>query len=66
MFQFPSFPFITLFIHVTIHTFLPYVGSPIRISVLHRLFAPTHGFSQLVTSFFGSQCQGILPALLVA
>ena len=35
------------------------VGSPIRISVDHWIFAPPRGFSQLVTSFFGSQCQGI-------
>ena len=49
-----------------IHTLLSYVGSPIRKSVLHRLFAPTHGLSQLVTSFIGSQCRGIPPALLVA
>ena len=38
---------------------LPPSGSPIRISALHRIFAPTRSFSQLVTSFFGSQCQGI-------
>ena len=25
-----------------------------------------HGFSQLITSFFGSQCQGIRPALFFA
>ena len=48
------------------HTLLSYAGFPIRISALHRLFAPTRGFSQLVTSFFGSQCRGIPPALLVA
>ena len=66
MFQFPSSPLITLCIYVMIHTFLPYVGFPIRKSALHQLFAPTRSFSQLVTSFFGSQCQGILPALLVA
>ena len=38
---------------------LPQVGSPIRISAGHRIFAPHRSFSQLVTSFFGSQCQGI-------
>ena len=38
---------------------LPQVGSPIRTSAGSRIFAPPRGFSQLVTSFFGSQCQGI-------
>ena len=41
-------------------------GFPIRKSVYHRLFAPTHSLSQLVTSFVGSWCQGIHPTLLVA
>ncbi len=31
-----------------------------------RIFAPPHGFSQLITSFFGSQCQGIRPVLFLA
>jgi hypothetical protein len=66
MFQFPSYRLNTLWIHVLIPMFLPSVGFPIRTSVVHRLFAPTHSFSQLVTSFFASQCQGIHPALLVA
>ena len=38
---------------------LPQVGSPIRTSADHRIFAPSRSFSQLVTSFVGSQCQGI-------
>ena len=38
----------------------------IRTSVYLRLFAPPHSFSQLVTSFFGSWCLGILPTLLLA
>ena len=42
------------------------VGLPIQISVDHGLFAAPRGFSQLITSFFGSQCQGIRPALLFA
>ena len=41
-------------------------GFPIRKSADHWLFAPTRSLSQLVTSFIVSQCQGILPALLVA
>ena len=35
------------------------VGSPIRTSAGHRIFAPNRSLSQLVTSFVGSQCQGI-------
>ena len=38
---------------------LPLVGSPIRISMGQGICAPHHSFSQLITSFFGSQCQGI-------
>ena len=38
---------------------LPQVGSPIRTSAGHRIFAPNRSLSQLVTSFIGSQCQGI-------
>ena len=34
---------------------LPQVGSPIRTSAGSRIFAPHRSFSQLVTSFFGSQ-----------
>ena len=34
-------------------------GCPIRISTGHRIFAPLRGFSQLVTSFFASESQGI-------
>ena len=39
----------------------PYVGSPIQISADHCVFATPRSFSQLITSFFGSQCQGIRP-----
>ena len=38
---------------------LQYVGSPIRRSAGNRIFAPDRSLSQLVTSFVGSQCQGI-------
>ena len=38
---------------------LPPVGSPIRISMGLRICAPHHSFSQLITSFIGSQCLGI-------
>ena len=42
------------------------VGSPIQISMDHGIFAPPHGFSQLITSFFGFWCLGIHPTLLLA
>ena len=38
---------------------LPCVSSLIRKSADDRIFAPARSLSQLVTSFFGSQCQGI-------
>ena len=39
-------------------------GFPIQKSPDHCLFAAPRSFSQLTTSFIGSQCQGIRPALL--
>ena len=44
----------------------PYVGSPIQISADQCVFATPRSFSQLITSFIGSQCQGIRPALFLA
>ena len=41
-------------------------GFPIRISADQSLFAAPRSFSQLVTSFFGSWCQGIHPVLFFA
>ena len=38
----------------------------IQTSADQRLFAAPRGLSQLIASFFGSQCQGIRPALFVA
>ena len=38
------------------------VGFPIQKSPDQRIFAPPRSFSQLITSFIGSQCQGIHPA----
>ena len=46
-------PFHTLWIGVWIHE-VAHVGFPIQISADHRIFAPPHSFSQLITSFFGS------------
>ena len=41
------------------------MGSPIRRSAGQRICAPHRSFSQLVTSFIGSQCQGIHLMLLL-
>ena len=41
-------------------------GFPIRKSAGRRIFAPNRSLSQLVTSFIGSQCQGILLVLFLA
>ena len=58
-------PLICLWIQHMIHGLL-HVDSSIRKSAAHWIFAPPRGLSQLVTSFFGSQCQGIRPALFLA
>ena len=42
---------------------LPWVSSLIRKSADYQIFAPPRSLSQLVTSFVGSQCQGIRPVL---
>ena len=42
------------------------VGFPIRKSTNQWIFAPPRGLSQLVTSFFGSWCQGIRRMLFLA
>ena len=44
----------------------PERGCPIRIPTDLGLFAAPRGFSQLVASFFGFRCQGILLALFLA
>ena len=41
------------------------LSSLIRTSAGQWIFAPHRSFSQLVTSFFGSQCQGIRPVLFL-
>ena len=38
--------------------------SPFGYLRVKRIFAPNRSFSQLITSFFGSQCLGIHPTLL--
>ena len=47
-------------------SFFPSMSSLIRISTARWIFAPPRSFSQLITSFIGSWCQGIHPTLLVA
>ena len=54
------------FTHTWINQLLPDLSSLIRISMGRWIFAPYHSFSQLITSFFGSWCLGILPTLFVA
>ena len=58
MFQFPGFPLIT---YGFSYQWLEFVqpGFPIQKSSDQRIFAPPRRLSQLITSFFGSQCQGI-------
>ncbi len=41
-------------------------GFPIQRSADHGIFATPRSLSQLITSFFGSQCQGIRPAPYLA
>ena len=41
-------------------------GFPIQISPDQWIFAPPRSFSQLITSFVGSQCPGIHLVLFVA
>ena len=64
MFQFSGFPLHHYeFIMQWLESVQP--GFPIRKSADHRICAPSRSLSQLVTSFFGSQCQGIHPALFL-
>ena len=55
MFQFPGFASVMRRMTVSLPS-----GCPIRKSMVRRVFAPHHGLSQLVTSFFASGSQGIL------
>ena len=59
-------PLIYLFYSVYDNWTLLQLSFLIQISLDHRLFASPQGFSQLITSFFGSRCQGIRPALFLA
>ena len=64
-FQFPGFPCISYVFTYTYPRF-SWMGFPIRISADRRIFASPRRFSQLITSFFGFQCQGIHHALFFA
>ena len=65
MFQFPGFP--TQRYGFTLRSMtLHHGGFPIRKSAGRSLFAAHRSLSQLVTSFFGSWCQGIHLMLLFA
>ena len=58
MFQFPEFPAHTYGFSIR-SVILHHGGFPIRKSADQYLFTAPRSLSQLVTSFFGSQCQGI-------
>ena len=62
MFQFPGFPCIS-YVFTYTYPWFSWMGFPIRISADRRIFASPRRFSQLITSFFGFQCQGIHHAL---
>ncbi len=64
MFQFSGFPACNYgFITGRMEYF--HAGFPIQISTDRWICAPPRGFSQLVTSFIGSRCQGIRPVLFL-
>src|SRR5699024_10438304 len=59
-------PHICLWIQHMLHGHDSMWVSPFRNLRINRLFAAPRSFSQLLTSFFGSQCQGIRPAPFLA
>ena len=65
MFQFPGFPSYTYWFSIW-SMVLHHRCSHIRKSADRSLYAAPRGLSQLVTSFVGSQCQGILHMLFHA
>ena len=65
MFQFPGFPTYT-YVFSSSSMILHHGCSHIRTSPDQCLFAAPRSFSQLVTSFVGSRCQGILHMLFYA
>ena len=65
MFQFPGFPLIH-YVFMYEYARSSCVGFPIQKSAGQWIFAPYRGLSQLITSFVGSQCQGIHLVLFFA
>ena len=65
MFQFGRFPSVT-YVFSYGSTVLHRRGCPIRKSAGQRLFPSHRGLSQVITSFIGSQCQGIHLTLFFA
>ena len=65
MFQFRRFPSIRYGLAYGCMRYA-HTGFPIQTSADQWIFAPPRSFSQLITSFIGSQCQGIHPALFFA
>ena len=65
MFQFRRFPSYTYVFSIWYMSF-SHMDCSIRISAGLCSLTTRRSFSQLTTSFFGSQCQGIRPALLLA
>ena len=66
MFQFSGSPHRKLCIHLrlTVHDYSRV--SPFGNLRVNWIFAPNRSLSQLITSFFGTWCQGIRPTLLLA
>ena len=65
MFQFPGFPLIH-YVFMYEYARSSCVGFPIQKSAGQWIFAPYRSLSQLITSFVGSQCQGIRPVPYLA
>ena len=65
MFQFGRFPSYTYWFSIWYMSF-SHVDCSIRISAGLSSLTTHRSFSQLTASFFGSQCQGIRPALFLA
>ena len=58
-------PLVYLCIQYTMHE-VSHADCSIRKSAGQSVLTTHHSLSQLITSFIGSQCQGIRPALLLA
>ena len=65
-FSSPRSPLYTTLLMYRYTVYFYCMSSLIRTSTDCWIFAPPRGFSQLITSFFGSWCLGILPMLFVA